>query len=232
MIFSKSLNVECYKRIETGVQLDNPEVIPILLQLRWYGLPVAEKMHLQVSHPQSTDRSANIITTKFHGVLWDDVDDSDTASFRRARLRLKGVVDKKIIYALLEDVKLDDLLYAKITFSPVPFGIGGRPQLTKYKKEQLDLLLRVAKMILSSSDSAIWSERSLAKEMARRGGAPDYEFDEHDATFFLGELAKLALVESYSPRSLNQKLLDITEWKPQMTSSRFEEVFGVKLPKL
>ncbi len=92
-----------YESIHPCVITENYHNIPFLLNARWLGVPVPSNKHLCVQHPCATNNVLivpKLLATSFHDVIWDDVDDSESAPCRKARLRLGGKRDGKDIFAL------------------------------------------------------------------------------------------------------------------------------------
>ena len=201
--------VKFYEKIDKYVRIDNVGVIPLMLHMRWFGQPVGRDIHLIVSHP---NEARNIASTEFHKVLWDDVDESNGAPYRKARLRLEGKQNGRDVYALLEfnlDRSLDG---GQITFSPVPFGCDGRPKLPKTFR------LEFAAAAFSLSGS--WKGGAL--ETAIRvflGSQPVM----NDAII---TLLQVGIIECKQDLGHYSNCV----YQTTMIAPHFEEIFGVKLP--
>ncbi len=203
--------------------LKNPEVIPLLLHMRWFGQLSASEIHLEISHPNSAQPHWTMQDHGFHKVLWDDVDDSDSSPFRKARLRLEGetsngMVHNERLFALLE-VNLDRLMCGEsITFSPIPFGPNGKPNLAhEYKNgRKLKIFLQVAKAIFSHPQGTTWDNPTMVRFIREKA----YFENDGLALSWLCELEKLAII--IRPNDLSCAIA--------MTAERFEQIFGIKIP--
>jgi len=184
-------------------RISNPQVVPFLLLARWYGQQVGSDMHLAVSHRETADQHSNIVGTKFHKILLDDVDDSERSPFRKARLRLEGKDEvENGIFGLLEWLDLDRLntmrsCYLKL--SPVPFGSDGRPKLP-FKDENLEFFLKIVSIVLKEPVGYRIDPEKLAEKVQTTLSLPYYEFDDSKAWYWLGEMLKLGLVSNLSVR--------------------------------
>jgi hypothetical protein len=212
--------IQYYRKIEGGLTIDNPEVIPLLLHMRWFGQSTAENVHLKIHHPCGDNRHENIIWTLFHRILWDDVDDSRHAPFRKARLRLEGKQyndysgRKPLQVDIFAIVELDMARLGSplnITFSPVRFGTNGKPDLSSH-----DQLLAIATDILSLyPKGTVWQEGALSSIIGEKNGwGPENPAVPH----YISEFEKLRVISGDSQK---HKLL--------MSAEEFEKIFGVKL---
>jgi len=217
--------VQFYVPITSCVSVVNPQVIPFLLQMRWFGQRAGSEIHLEVSHPRSDGRHELVERTKFHKLLWDDVDDSEGAAFRMGRLRLEGNRENKKVFAIVWlNIDRPDLL-CSIIFSPVPFGPDGKAILP-YTGDKLEMFFQVARLVLFGGLRTIWTDESLTRELHihKTMNIPEHEFDSSNAWFWLGELEKIALVKCCAGEKRS--------YASVMTSSRFQEVFGIELPRV
>jgi len=207
-------------RIAGGSSIVNPEVIDLLLLMRWHGEKPSYKKHLEVIYPSVVSPSCNHRKARFWKITCDDIDDSDSAPFRRARLRMEGSADGvPEVYALLENVNIDNVNdgNSTITFAPVPFGAGGKP-LLPYKDKELSDFLTVAREVLLGSD---WNPEKLFTEIKRI------------SHLFVTEKTRASwavwFLEQFDYLGVTKRDGDNTHWVI-MAPQEFENIFGVKLP--
>ena len=201
----------------------NLHLVPLLLHMRWYGQPSGSDVHLCVSHLESKRYGANKVLSKFHKVLWDDVEDSEKSPCRKARLRLEGKLNGEDIFAILEFDMNSPGTTSRITFSPVPFGLNGKPRLPYRDDKQFALFLQITRIVLDAPGGMVWNDKILAKEVHKRISVPEWEFYDSNASFFLGELEKLRVIRRIDNVRYSYE-------KSFATGLQFEEIFGVKLP--
>ena len=205
-----------YEPITSCITLDNPHIIPMLLQMRWYGSPASSKLWLKIIHPISLARRADITDTCFHKVLWDDISDSEGQPFRKARLRLEGKRDnnpsaKEDIFALLE-IDLDRPRHGiSIIFSPVPFGPDGKPKLPNTPG-----LIQAISYLLAPDSPNEWTVYDLIGVLRRE----TKQIQNVNIGDLLFELGKIGIARQHGNTIYFE-----------MSFDRFINIFGIKLPK-
>ncbi len=217
------LGIEYYVPISFGITIKNADVIPLLIHMRWYQQATAARVHLRLHHPRYTDTPDNFIESSYHRVLWDDANDSEQFSHPIARLRLEGgtrhAAGCKNLCALLE-LDLNDRRYGKsIIFSPVPFGVNGKPMLP-FCGEELVQFLYAAKMVLGSGKNVIWKGTVLLEQLKRASVAEDKILKFYNT--FYEVMGKLDFMDEPEEDS----------WIITRTVREFEQIFGVKLPDI
>jgi hypothetical protein len=215
--------IEYYVQMTSCIRIDNPEVIPLLLHMRWYKQKASSDIHLRIMHPRCLDKHVNLFDSTYCRVLWDDVDDGDKVPYRKARLRLEGHSgfrgSGERLYALLE-LDFDNPITGKsIVLSPVPFGVNGKPTLSFRNEEEKGLLLFVAKFILGSDHDIIWNGRTLECEL-KKFSCLKKGID----LLPVNKLVALTEFDFLSPA--------VDGWKAKRSVKEFEEIFGVKLPDI
>lgn len=170
--------IKLYVPIDNCVNIKNPQVVPLLLHMRWFGQSPSSDVQLEVGHPVSEKRREFMTWTKFHRILWDDLDESPNAPYRKARLRLEGKELNKDIFALLE-VNAADGYNGTIIFSNFPFGPGG----IRLPPPYLWILKKLVDLI--PKEERTWRER-LYGEYYTETGRDD--LTEKDIHLFLEDL--------------------------------------------
>jgi len=188
------------------VTVYNWEVVPLLIHMEWYGQRVAHNIHLRISHPESADHHAELFTSEFHKVLWDDISEFS----RRGRLRLEGLHEGKRLFALLDFDMSREGLDSSIMFSPVPFGCDGHPIPPK------DLPLEIAAGALSIHPQSNWSFQEL---VAHTNALLKCEVDPSDVSTGVIYLLILQAVQRFG-----------SKYRTVMSCGQFERLFGVRLP--
>lgn len=201
---------------EMGIIVLNPEVIELLLIMGWNGINPPSHKHLEIRYPSAINPSCNHRFATFHKVLWDDVDESKTSPFRKARLRMEGSADgTPKVFGLLENINIDDPKKSRpqLTFSPVPFGPDGKPILPYKGQEREDFLRLAGDLLLGSLQG--WSSMRIEAEINHRCSSNPIK------AVMLENLRKLAVI-----------VVRGGIFKVTMLSEEFEEIFGVKLPSI
>ena len=212
--------IQYYIPMTSCITIENPSVIPLLVHMRLFCQPAGSSIHLRLTHPEDLNHRANILESTFHTIQGIDFEKSP---YYKVTLRLEGKYDGKNLYAILELNLVDPRVGESVTFSPVPFGVNGKPILPNHLRVN-ELFLPVARIALGEGAkyAVTWSPGSLAKEVHKILGKPQYEFFDENAWFFLGELEKLALMQCVDKK--------LKMYKRIITAVQFEETFGVKLP--
>lgn len=217
---------------QMGVRILNPEVIALLLMLRLNNINPPRNKHLKVEYPSVINPPCNYRFAYFHKIIWDDLDESIVSPFRNARFRMEGNADgTPQVFALLENINLDDFdsRNPRLTFSPVPFGIDGKPKLL-IKSGRPEILLAVAGIILNSTQGKTWNIDELSNEVQRVIQCNQLQFGVFEAIGYFGELERLGVVDIYWKDPLSPSRF--TKYQPLMTALQFETIFGVKLPSI
>ena len=215
--------IEYYVPMSFGITIKNADVIPLLIHMRWYQQATAARVHLRLYHPRYADIHDNLIESSYHKVLWDDVNDSEQFSHPIARLRLEGgtrhAAGCENLCALLE-VDLTNLRYGKsITFSPVPFGVNGKPMLP-FVGEELVQFLYAVKVVLGYGEDISWHGKAILTELERVHVSPDKILKFYNT--FYEVMEKLDFMEKS----------ECDRFVITRTVGEFEEIFSVKLPDI
>lgn len=219
------MSVQYYVPICRGVTIRNPNIVPLLLHMRWYNQRPASEIHVEISHPDTAEPNSFIHSTGFHGLLWDDVRRCDASGTRRARLRLEGRRDDEDIFALFEFDMGNN--YGTITLSPVPFGLDGKPHLP-HVGENLTEFLRDTATVLSERE---WSSKSLVCRVYELTGRKNYCHT--SAWCQLCWMAKLGLVSwpnGVKRRENSDDMVKNGIFTTVMSAKQFGKIFGLRLP--
>jgi len=218
-----------YVPMGPDVNIENWEVVNFLLLAKLHGQRIGNDLCLRISHPLNTSPGPLRITSIFHDVLLDNVDEDRQSPFRMGRLRMEGkgtsnqgvdIDDMNYRFALLElDLKRPQFNpNMKLTLSPVPFGIDGRPKLF-LNKEDKEPFLYAVKMVLESSKETVWNGKYF-HDIYKKMNMPNWNIIKFPVAFikFMEQIGAVIPSE------------DGNGWKPHISTWEFENIFGVKMP--
>lgn len=221
--------IEYYVPMGPDINIENWEVVNFLLLAKLHGQRVGNDLNLRISHPLNTSPGPLRITSIFHDVLLDNVDEDRQSPFRMGRLRMEGkgannqgvdINEMNYRFALLElDLKRPQFNQNMlITLSPVPFGVDGRPKLF-LNREGIESFLCAVKMILESSKETVWNSKYIHNAY-REMNMPNWKTIKFPGAF----ITYMGQIGAVSPSA------DSSGWTPRMSISEFEDIFGVKIP--
>lgn len=204
--------IRYYEPINDCVGVRNPNMVPYLLESFWFGSNIREDLLLEVIYPEWTGEKEMTVNTKGERFMVTGcfIEDGERISRRKVRLWLSGTIDGAKIFALADFVLNRPDLSWILTFSPVPFGSDGKPKLP-YSAKELPNILRLMRVVLSGNR---WDLGSFAKAM-------------EPEVFMVEQIGHILAIANGLGLTQHETAFS---YKVVMTPSKFETVFGVKLP--
>ncbi len=207
------MNQLCYyKWIHDPAIGGNFNHIPYNLESEWFGAKLPKEMQLHLNHPLDAPEVMQL-SNGYYRIKGCFIENTENDLCRKAILWLEG----DNIFAMIE-VNLDKkpIIIKAVKFSPVPFGLDCKPKLPHIELP-LPTFLALLKVVLQRST---WTAESLL-EVAVFNGIIKHESDIlPKISAFLHELDFLSVTNN----------IRNGEHTIDMSSSEFEEIFGVKLP--
>jgi hypothetical protein len=112
------------------VSVQNPEIVPLFFQNRWFGQDVIKKeLRLVVGHTKNLEHRADLVQSEYHTLLGANFEIDEKNPFRKVTLSLAGNIFSEVrVFADLWFDLNQPHQNCGITLSPVPIGRDGKPQ--------------------------------------------------------------------------------------------------------